>query len=191
MKSQDETENSDKSEECQKFGISPAAISRTGRVRSNADIRKVKIRAIQLYGHRFEYPIFIQNIFHLCNMLGMLMEALVRELTNHLQISNIRIKPYLVNLLISSMVLSRQHYRFDPSIGMNDSKSFKKFCHWITVLHVLFYWYRNLCHQYHTMDLCSLKCSSLYIAWLHFSCNICIYINQSGGYRIPTMLMPW
>ena len=76
-------------------------------------------------------------------MLGMLMEALVRELTNHLQIRNIRIKPYLVNLLISSMVLSRQHYRFDPSIGMNDSKSFKtivyKFCHWITVLHVLFY----------------------------------------------------
>ena len=58
-------------------------------------------------------------------MLGMLMEALVRELTSHLQISNIHIKPYLVNLLISSMVLSRQHYRFDPSIGMNDSKSFK------------------------------------------------------------------
>ena len=73
-------------------------------------------------------------------MLGMLMEALVRELTSHLQISNIHIKPYLVNLLISSMALSRQHYRFDPSIGMNDSKSFKtKFCHWITVLHVLFY----------------------------------------------------
>ena len=72
-------------------------------------------------------------------MLGMLMEALVRELTNHLQISNIRIKPYLVNLLISSMALSQQHYRFDPSIGMNDSKSFKKFGHWITVLHVLFY----------------------------------------------------
>lgn len=60
-------------------------------------------------------------------MLGMLMEALVRELTNHLQIRNIRIKPYLVNLLISSMVLSRQHYRFDPSIGMNDSKSFKMY----------------------------------------------------------------
>ena len=52
-------------------------------------------------------------------MLGMLMEALVRELTNHLQISNIRIKPYLVNLLISSMALSQQHYRFDPLIGMN------------------------------------------------------------------------
>ena len=63
--------------------------------------------------------------------------------------------------------------------------------HWITLLHVIFYWYRNRCHQYHTMDLCSLKFSYLYTAWLHFSCNICIYINQSGGYRIPTMLMPW
>ena len=51
-------------------------------------------------------------------MLGMLMEALVRELTSHLQISNIHIKPYLVNLLISSMALSQQHYRFDPLIGM-------------------------------------------------------------------------
>ena len=51
-------------------------------------------------------------------MLGMLMEALVRELTSHLQISNIHIKPYLVNLLISSMALSQPHYRFDPLIGM-------------------------------------------------------------------------
>ena len=51
-------------------------------------------------------------------MLGMLMEALVRELTSHLQISNIHIKPYLVSLLISSMALSQQHYRFDPLIGM-------------------------------------------------------------------------
>ena len=51
-------------------------------------------------------------------MLGMLMEALVRELTSHLQISNIHIKPYLVNLLISSMALSQQHCRFGPLIGM-------------------------------------------------------------------------